>query len=288
MLRKQARERREYLYRKGLEAQERTIHDRKRKFRDAVEAGKPIPTELRKDADELRKLVALDDDTTKELKDSRDDEYRWGGVDDPKIVVTTSRDPSSRLKQFSKEVKLLFPNAQRMNRGGHVMEELVRACRANDVTDLIIVHEHRGEPDGMIVCHMPYGPTAFFGMSNVVLRHDIPKADVSHMSEAYPHLIFHNFSTPLGERFKSILKFLFPVPKEESKRVMTFSNESDYISFRHHVFSKTGKAVELVEVGPRFELKPYQIKLGTVEQTEADTEWVSRPYMNTAKKRRYL
>ena len=31
-----------------------------------------------------------------------DDEYCWAGVEDPKIVVTTSHDPSSRLKQFSK------------------------------------------------------------------------------------------------------------------------------------------------------------------------------------------
>lgn len=31
-----------------------------------------------------------------------DDEYRWAGVEDPKIVVTTSRDPSSKLKQFAK------------------------------------------------------------------------------------------------------------------------------------------------------------------------------------------
>ena len=32
----------------------------------------------------------------------RDDEYVWAGVEDPKIVVTTSHDPSSRLKQFAK------------------------------------------------------------------------------------------------------------------------------------------------------------------------------------------
>lgn len=31
-----------------------------------------------------------------------DDEYRWAGVEDPKIMVTTSRDPSSKLKQFAK------------------------------------------------------------------------------------------------------------------------------------------------------------------------------------------
>lgn len=31
-----------------------------------------------------------------------DDEYKWAGVEDPKIMVTTSRDPSSRLKMFAK------------------------------------------------------------------------------------------------------------------------------------------------------------------------------------------
>jgi hypothetical protein len=28
-------------------------------------------------------------------------------------------------------------------------------------------------PDGMVVCHLPYGPTAYFGLFNTVLRHDI-------------------------------------------------------------------------------------------------------------------
>lgn len=31
-----------------------------------------------------------------------------------------------------------------------------------------------------------------------------------------------------------------------------------------------------------------QIKLGTVDQDEAQTEWVIRPYMNTTKKRKFL
>lgn len=44
------------------------------------------------------------------------------------------------------ELRLIFPNAQRLNRGNYVMAQLVEACRANDITDLIIVHEHRGEP----------------------------------------------------------------------------------------------------------------------------------------------
>lgn len=89
-----------------------------------------------------------------------------------------------------------------------------------------------------------------------------------------------------------ILRYLFPVPKDDSHRVITFANQDDYISFRcvsaglwgdtltsvslcclllthscslplalahlprHHVYRKTDhRNVELTEVGPRFELK---------------------------------
>ena len=61
----------------------------------------------------------------------------------------------------------------------------------------MILHEHRGEPDGIILSHMPLGPTVYFVLKNVVLRHDLPyKPD--NMTEMSPHLIFNNFSTPLG------------------------------------------------------------------------------------------
>lgn len=50
-----------------------------------------------------------------------------------------------------------------------------------------------------------------------------------------------------------------------------------------------GKNIELTEVGPRFQLKLYEIKLGTVDIADAaDTEWALRPYMNTNVKRRFL
>ena len=58
---------------------------------------------------------------------------------------------------------------------------------------------------------------------------------------------------------------------------------------RHHTWLKEGhKEVTLTEVGPRFELKPYQIVLGTIDMIDAQIEWVLRPYMNTAKKRKVL
>lgn len=185
-------------------------------------------------------------------------------------------------------MKLIFPNSTRVNRGTYILKNLVKICQENDFSDLVIIHEHKGEPDGIIVSHMPYGPTAYFGVNNVILRHDL-KEKAQTMSEAFPHLIFDSFSTKLGERLSDILKYLFPLPKIDTKRVMTFANNNDFISFRHHIYQKEDhKTVKLKELGPRFELKPYQISLGTVDQPNAKKEWVLRPYMNTSTKRKAL
>ncbi|XP_054362243.1 U3 small nucleolar ribonucleoprotein protein IMP4 isoform X2 [Mirounga angustirostris] len=210
MLRREARLRREYLYRKAREESLRTAQERKEKVRRALEENRLIPTELRREALALQGSLEFDDAGGEGVTNHMDDEYRWAGVEDPKVMITTSRDPSSRLKMFAKELKLVFPGAQRMNRGRH------------EVSD--------------------------------------------------------------------ILRYLFPVPKDDSHRVITFANQDDYISFRHHVYRKTShRSVELTEVGPRFELKLYMIRLGTLEQeATADVEWRWHPYTNTARKRVFL
>lgn len=67
----------------------------------------------------------------------------------------------------------MFPGAKRINRGAYTLDNLVELCQNKSVTDMIIVHEHRGIPDGLIVSHFPLGPTVYFGLQNVVLRHDV-------------------------------------------------------------------------------------------------------------------
>jgi U3 small nucleolar ribonucleoprotein protein IMP4 len=61
MLRRQARERRQYVYAKSLEAQERQTYERKQRIKDALASGKQLPTELRKDAKNLGRDLAFDD-----------------------------------------------------------------------------------------------------------------------------------------------------------------------------------------------------------------------------------
>lgn len=273
------------MFKKQLEGTERELYEKRKRLKTAIDAGRNIPSDLLKEQEELRERMPYDDPA--KFEQSIDDEYARAGIRDPKLVITTSRDPSSRLNQFVKELRLVFPNAQKLNRGNYVLKQLVETCRANEVTDLVLVHEHRGEPDGLVVCHLPYGPTAYFGIMNAVLRHDLKER--STVSQQFPHLIFHKFDSKLGERTMKVLKHLFPVPKEDAHRVITFANENDFISFRHHTYKKEGhKNVELTEVGPRFELKLYQIKLGTVDMTEADNEWVLKPFMSNAKRKQNL
>nr|GEY90489.1 U3 small nucleolar ribonucleoprotein protein IMP4 [Tanacetum cinerariifolium] len=118
-----------------------------------------------------------------------------------------------------------------MNRGGQVMSEIVASCRSHDFTDVIFVNEVRGIPNGMIISHLPFGPTAYFHLHDVVTRHDNKDKELKTVSQAYPHLILNNFSTKIGERTANILRHLFPVPKPDTKRIITFANDADYISF---------------------------------------------------------
>merc|ERR1711916_33699 len=217
-LRRNARERKEFLYRKSLENKDREEYERKQKLKRLIENGSKIPKELKHEEAALRREMDLLGSKAAELKSMQDDEYQLAGVDDPKLFLTTSSDPSSRLASFAKELKLIFPNCTRVNRGHLGISDLVELCRQNNVTDMIIVHETRVEPDGMIVSHLPYGPTAYFALYNTVLRHDIDTR--KKMTLATPHLLFHNFGTPLGER------------------TQTFYNKDDYISFRPHRVDK--------------------------------------------------
>ena len=288
MRRQVARQRAEFLDRKQNESVHVAINARKDQLRQALETATPLPGHLKKDALSLKKFVELDDDNTKTFRSTIDDEYAMAGVEDPKVLITSSREASQKLQEFAKEMKLLFPNSTRVNRGAMSVAQLVDAARREKFSDIVIVSESRGVPDTLTISHLPMGPTIVFSLHNVVTRHDIE--GVGPMSEQYPHLIFENFSTALGNRIKSILRYLFPVPRDDSSRLVSFDNVNDFISFRHHTFKKVlgGKDVALTEVGPRFELRPFRIVQGTLEMDDAEVEWVLHSFMNSSKRRKLL
>lgn len=303
-IRRDIRLRKEYLLKKQQDQKDQIIYEKKKRIQHAIDSNTPIPTELRAEARELQHSIELDVYT--DGRQSIDDEYAQAGLLEPKVCITTSRDPGSKLKQFAKEIKLCIPNSQAINRGGYRVDELVEACKKANFTDIVVLSETRGSPDGMIVSHLPYGPTAYFQLTNCVLRHDIPECQPA--SQAYPHLIIDGLNSKIGSRISQIIKGLYPIPKDDVKRVITFANDNDFISFRHHMYTKQGNNITLQEAGPRMELSkycinkkyqlfllskfaylgPYEIRLGTLDREEAEKEWVLRPYMNTSTKKQRL
>jgi len=296
--RRQARQRRDYLYRRALTLRDAQIAEKRAKLKASLATGKPLEPAIANDK-ELRKDFKYDEsrpDRTAEEELDLDDEYaHLSGIVDPRVLVTTSRDPSSRLSTFAKEIRLLLPTSIRLNRGNLVLPNLVSSATSAGLSDLILLHEHRGTPTALTISHFPHGPTASFSLHNVVLRHDIPNSARGTVSESYPHMIFEGFTSRLGTRVCKILKHLFP-PREAitsnnkiGSRVVTFKNIEDSIEVRHHVFVKTGyQSVELAEVGPRMTMRLFEIRGGTLENKDGDVEWHMNQYMRTSKKKDYL
>ncbi|GLA55282.1 snoRNA-binding rRNA-processing protein imp4 [Aspergillus niger] len=297
MLRRQARERRDYLYRRALTLRDASIAEKRAQLKASLASGKPLDPSIAEDKS-LREDFKYDESITPDNQNKDgdvdlDDEYALtSGIADPRPIVTTSRSPSVRLGTFAKEIRLLLPTSIRLNRGNLVLPDLVSSANAAALTDMILVHEHRGTPTAMTISHLPHGPTASFSLHNVVLRADIPNAARGTVSESYPHLIFEGFKTKLGLRVVQILKHLFP-PRETGKvgnRVVSFVNKEDSIEVRHHVFVKTGyRDVELAEVGPRMTMRLFEIRGGTLEKgSSGDVEWALPQYTRTSKKKDYL
>lgn len=283
MQRRNARLKREFLLRKQLNTKGLASYQQKSLLAGAMAGDGVLPNEIRGSALRLFEGMEYDDAYTGK-KGMDDDEYSRPVP--PKILLTTSRDPSSRLKQFAKELRFLFPNTQRVNRGTHVVSELVQVARTNGFTDLIILHETRGEPDEMVVSHLPYGPTAYFGLNGTVLRAEVEGAE--HAPEKAPNVVLEGLKTKVGARLGCVLQHLFPTAKPESNRVVSFVNRQDCIVFRHHVFRRVGNEVVMKEAGPRFNLVPYALKLDTVDSKTGEYEWRLSSFTNTGHKRSYL
>jgi U3 small nucleolar ribonucleoprotein protein IMP4 len=294
--RRQNRERRDYLYRRALLLRDASIAEKRTLLKRSLATGKPLDPAIANDKS-LRQDYKYDeslDQESAEAQQSIDDEYSLlSGLTDPRPLVTTSRSPSTRLATFSKEIRLLLPTSIRLNRGNLILPNLLSSAKASALSDIILLHEHRGTPTAMTISHLPHGPTASFSLHNVVLRADIPNASRGTVSESYPHLIFEGFKTKLGERVVQILKHIFPPrdgPHKVGNRVVTFKNVEDSVEVRHHVFVQTGyKDVELAEVGPRMTMRCFEIKGGTLEKDSGgEVEWALTQYTRTGRKKDYL
>jgi U3 small nucleolar ribonucleoprotein protein IMP4 len=104
MLRKNARARRDFLYRKAILLQNAEVSEKRAKLRAALASGRSLDPSVANDKT-LRKDFQYDESAPgRSLQEELelDDEYQHlSGLVDPRVLITTSRDPSTRLQGLS-------------------------------------------------------------------------------------------------------------------------------------------------------------------------------------------
>ena len=69
-------------------------------MQNAIDNDKAVPTELRKEREAVAGDLALADKNTMVARSHIDDEYEEAKYRNPKLLITTSRNPSQRLTSF--------------------------------------------------------------------------------------------------------------------------------------------------------------------------------------------
>jgi len=210
----------------------------------------------------------------------------------PKLLITTADHGSHRTIKFARDLADVIPNGKYYYRKGLPLKKIIKQCEAREFTELIIINEDRRVPNGLVVCHLPNGPTAHFKLTSSKLTNEMKNNKKTFDKDIKPEVILNNFNTMLGHRVGRMLASLFHFePNFEGRRVVTFHNQRDYIFFRHHLygFSDDGKKVGLKEIGPRFTLKLRTLQKGTFDSKYGEFEWVHKRHeMETSRRKFFL
>lgn len=215
------------------------------------------------------------DELQKDLETDEFSEY-YSRSYEPKVLISYSDNPHTKTRKFGKELGRIIPNSLVKVRNRSSLKKICTSAVREEFTDVIMINESRTVPDGLIVVHLPNGPTAHFKLSNVKLAKELRKnyKDINHHR---PEVVLNQFSTRLGLTVGRMLGALFHYdPEFKGRRVATFHNQRDYIFFRHHryEFAKNGEKVKLHELGPRFTLKLRSLQTGLFDTKTGDYEWL--------------
>lgn len=153
---------------------------------------------------------------------------------EPKVVITFSDNPLKKTRTFGRELMRIIPNSKLFYRNRSSVKRMVKSATKEGYTDILVINENRKQPDGLLVIHLPDGPTAHFRVSNVRITTELRKSH-KEISRHRPEVILNQFTTRLGLTVGRMLGALFHYnPEFEGKRVVAFHNQRDYIFFRHY------------------------------------------------------
>lgn len=290
------KEKRMALFRKmKKEKHKKKMQERRARRKAGIPANPGHTIESLREADQTI-VTNLNDSENEELRQELEcDEFSayFERIYEPKVLITFADNPVTKTRKFGLELGRIFPNALVKIRNRSSVKKMCQSAIREEYTDIVIINEDRRKPNGLLVIHLPNGPTAHFKLSNVKLTTDI-KRDHKEITKHRPEVILNNFTTRLGLTIGRMLGALFHHdPEFKGRRVATFHNQRDYIFFRHHryEFSKDGKRAKLRELGPRFTLKLRSLQEGTFDSKTGDYVWIitnKRHSMEASRRRFHL
>ena len=195
---------------------------------------------------------------------------------EPRVMITFNATPHMVTRKFASLLRRMIPNAKTFRRNKTQLKRVCKSAIRENYTDIVVVNENRKKPEGLLLIHLPDGPTAHFKVSNFKDLKDL-KRNERDITTHRPEVILNNFTTRLGLTIGRMLGALFHYePEFRGRRAVTFHNQRDYIFFRHHLyeFDKNGKRVKLRELGPRFTLKLRSLQVGLFDGKCGDYEWM--------------
>ncbi|XP_068599490.1 ribosome production factor 1 [Brachionichthys hirsutus] len=271
--------------------QKMQLKKKKKKERAAL-GDKAPPKEVPKTIENQRVYdeTTVDPEDEEVAFDEGTDEFSayFNKLTNPKVLITTSDRPRGRTVKFCQQLATVIPNAHVYYRRGLALKRVIPQCVARNFTYLMVINEDRKVPNGLVLCHLPDGPTAHFKVSNVRLRKEMKRRGKD-PTEHSPEVILNNFSTRLGHSIGRLFAALFPQdPQFVGRQVATFHNQRDFIFFRFHRYIfKNEKKVGIQELGPRFTLKLRSLQKGTFDSKFGEYEWVLKRHEMDACRRKF-
>uniref|UniRef100_A0A0K0E8H0 Brix domain-containing protein n=1 Tax=Strongyloides stercoralis TaxID=6248 RepID=A0A0K0E8H0_STRER len=234
-------------------------------------------------------MVNMED--TEVLHDQDNDEFAsyFQRQTTPKILMTSSMHAKTETFNLMRELEKVIPNVEVHSRKLVPIKRIVEQAIENEFTDIIIIQEDRKKPSGIVFCHLPEGPTAYFKINSIQGSKEIKH--VGQKTDHYPELILNNFDTRLGFTIGRMFASIFPQdPEYKGRRVVTFHNQRDYIFFRHHryEFKRDGTRAALQELGPRMTLRLKWLQKGTFDTIEGEYEWVYKRRQQQPNRRTFV
>lgn len=153
------------LYRKmKKEKHKKKMQERRARRKAGVPANPGHTIESLREADQTQ-VTNLDDSDTEELRRELElDNFSsyFERSYEPKVLITFADNPVTKTRKFGLELSRIFPNALVKVRNKSSVKKICKSATREEFTDVVIINEDRRKPNGLLIIHLPNGPTAHF------------------------------------------------------------------------------------------------------------------------------